>query len=209
MPRSAQHERTGIHIYQPKWDASTNELLWSIFGYQDFTHAYVPQDRFDEVEQAGHWTFARKDDGYIALWSWRTPSWRTAGPDEPTDGHTKPFELVAPGGADNVWIVEVGDAADAGSFEEFRAAVSAAEPVVAQGDDGFTVAWDSASSGEVAFGSEGPFVVAGKEQALGDFPRHESTWGTVDRLAMEFSLRSDAATLKLDFDRPSRTVAGA
>lgn len=209
VPRSAQHERTGIHIYQPKWDASTNQLLWSVFGYQDFTHAYVPQDRFDQVVQAGHWTFARKDDGYIALWSWREPSWRTAKAGEPTDGQTQPFELVAPGGPDNVWIVEVGDAADAGSFEEFRTAVSASPPVVERDAEGFSVAWDSPSSGEVSFGSTAPFVVGGKEQELGDFPRHESTWGTIDRLATAFSLRSDGASLKLDFDDPSRSVGGA
>ncbi|WP_421120968.1 hypothetical protein ACE2AJ_06715 [Aquihabitans daechungensis] len=210
IPRSAQHERTGIHIYQPKWDASTNDLLWSIFGYQDFTHAYVPQDRFDQVEQSGNWTFARKDDGYIALWSWRTPRWRVADAAvEPTDGRTGPFELIAPGGPDNVWIVEVGDAADAGSFEDFVAAVTASEPEVARGSDGFTVAWDSPSSGPVGFGSTGPFTVDGKEQELGDFPRHESTWGTVDHLATAFSLRSDAATLELDFDTPSRKVGRA
>jgi len=76
MPRSAQHERTAIHIYQPAWDESTDDLLWAVFGYQPFTHAYVPQDRFDEVVQEGHWTVAAKDGGRIALWSWREPTWR-------------------------------------------------------------------------------------------------------------------------------------
>ena len=51
MPRSAQFERTAVHIYQPAWDESTDALLWSVFGYRPFTHAYVPQDRFDEVVQ--------------------------------------------------------------------------------------------------------------------------------------------------------------
>ena len=80
IPRSAQHERTGIHIYQPAWDASTDALLWGVFGYQDSTHAYVPQDRFDEVVRDGHWTFAQKGDGCIALWSWREPIWRHPSP---------------------------------------------------------------------------------------------------------------------------------
>ncbi len=53
MPRSAQFERTAVHIYQPGWDQSTDPLVWSVFGYRDFTHAYVPQDHFDQVRQAG------------------------------------------------------------------------------------------------------------------------------------------------------------
>ena len=28
----------------------------------------------------GHWSFARKGDGCIALWSWREPIWRQYGP---------------------------------------------------------------------------------------------------------------------------------
>jgi hypothetical protein len=208
IPRSAQHERTAIHIYQPAWDRTTNDLLWGVFGYQDHTHAYVPQDRFDEVRQDGNWTFARKGEGYIALWSWRTPTWRAYDPKvNPTDGQVQPFDLVAEGGADNVWIVEVGDPTVADSFDAFVAATTASAPRVTRDDAGFTVAWRSPSSGEVAFGSTGPFTVAGEEQPLGGFPRHESRWGTVDRLATRYRLRSDGASIDLDFRARTRTLA--
>jgi hypothetical protein len=204
MPRSAQHERTAIHIYQPAWDESTDDLLWAVFGYQPFTHAYVPQDRFDEVVQEGHWTVAAKDGGRIALWSWREPTWRaydTA--TTSTDGMTKPFDLVAEGGPDNVWIVEVGTEAD-GSLDDFVAAVTASEPVVERTDAGFTVAWESPSSGAVAFGSEGPFTVAGDEVPLTEFPRHESPWGRTDRLDPTFTLEHDGSRLALDFAARTR-----
>ena len=46
----------------------------------------------------------------------------------------------------------------------------------------------------------------GREHPIGEFPRHESRWGTVDRLATAFELGGDAATLALDFDSPTRTV---
>jgi hypothetical protein len=210
VPRSAQHERTGIHIYQPAWDESTSPLLWALFAYQDYTHAYVPQDRFDEVRQEGNWTFARKGEGYIALWSWRTPEWRAYDPAvNPTDGQEQPFDLVAPGGPDNVWIVEVGDADTASSFDDFVAQVMAAEPDVARDDEGFTVAWTSPTSGDVAFGSTGPFTVDGEEQAIGEFPRHESKWGTIDRLATAYEVKSDGAALALDFDAATREVSAA
>ncbi|MDZ7733182.1 MAG: hypothetical protein U5R31_08725 [Acidimicrobiia bacterium] len=48
------------------------------------------------------------------------PTWRTYDPAvHPTLGMEQPYDLVAEGGPDNVWIVEVGDADEAGSFEEF------------------------------------------------------------------------------------------
>ncbi|MDZ7733183.1 MAG: hypothetical protein U5R31_08730 [Acidimicrobiia bacterium] len=69
------------------------------------------------------------------------------------------------------------------------------------------MAWTSPTSGEVTFGSTGPLTVDGDERQITEFPRHESKWGTIERLATKFRLRSDAATFALDFDDPSRTVA--
>ncbi|HEU5151698.1 MAG TPA: hypothetical protein VFU19_14445 [Iamia sp.] len=206
MPRSAQHERTAIHIYQPAWDESTDDLLWAFFGYQGFTHAYFPQDRFDEVVQQGHWTIGAKDGGYIALWSWRAPTWRTYDPATiSTDGMTQPFDLVAEGGPDNVWIVEVGTDDD-GSLDDFVAAVTGSEPVVERTEEGFTVAWASPAAGEVTFGSTAPFTVAGDEVALGEFPRHESPWGTTDRLDPTFTLEPGDSRLALDFTARTRAL---
>ncbi|MEZ5380684.1 MAG: hypothetical protein R2754_02680 [Microthrixaceae bacterium] len=209
MPRSAQHERTAVHIYQPAWDESTDELLWGVFGYQPYTHAYVPQDRFDEVTQDDRWTFARKGDGWIALWSWREPTWRTYDPaKQATDGMSKPFDLVAEGGPDNVWLVEVGEAAD-GDFADWKAAVLEGEPTVERSDDGFSVTWTSPSAGEVTFGSTAPFTVDGKDVALGDYPRHDSAFGTAEHLDTTLELSGDTASLALDFEAGTRTVAGS
>jgi len=69
------------------------------------------------------------------------------------------------------------------------------------------VAWTSPNSGEVTFGSTAPFTVGGKPQELGDYPRHESRWGTVERFATTFELGSDTATLALDFDAATRQVS--
>ena len=65
------------------------------------------------------------------------------------------------------------------------------------------------TSGEVTFGSTAPFTVDGKDQPLGDYPRHESRFGTVDHLATAIALKGDAATMDLDFEGWSRTVGGA
>jgi hypothetical protein len=206
MPRSAQHERTAIHIYQPAWDDTVDPLLWAVFEYRDYTHAYFPQDHFDEVSQIGHWTVGRKGDGYIALWSWRQPTWRE---DDPTQlaakGMTKQYDLLANGGPDNVWVVEVGEKDD-GDFPSWRERITTADPTVARSEAGFTVRWSSPSAGEVAFGSTGDFTVNGQAQSLADYPRHASRFGTVDRLSKTYALASDDARLRLDFANQTRTL---
>ena len=114
-----------IHLYAPQFASPPGPPL-DAFAYLPYTHAYFPQEHFDEVVTEGHWTFGRKGDGYVALWSWRPVRWRDHDPAKVfTHGLTQPFDLVADGGADNVWIVEVGDADKWKSFDAFRAAVRA------------------------------------------------------------------------------------
>lgn len=211
VPRSAQHERTSIHIYQPAWDATTvDPILWTVFGYQPETHAFVPQEKFDEVVRDGNWTFARKGDGYLALWSWREVGWRIHEPVADAENpYTQPFDLVAAGGADNVWLCEAGDVDASGSFADFQAACRAQEPDVARDDVGFTMAWRSPSAGDVSFGSTAPFVVNGEQPQQADFPRHESRWGTVEAHTTALELRSDTATLILDTEQLRRAVGAA
>ena len=204
MPRSAQFERTAVHIYQPAWDEGTDALLWSVFGYRDFTHAYVPQDHFDEVVQRGGWTVARKGGAAIALWSWRAPSWRTYDPaTTATRGMVQPFDLVAAGGPDNVWVVEVADR-DVGRWADD---VLASTPEVERDDEGFRVRWTSPAAGDIGFGSSGPFTVGGDEVAIADFPRHESQWATVDHQARRYEVRTPEGGLTLDFGRGTRAVS--
>ncbi len=206
MPRSAQHRRTAIHVYQPAWDESTDADLWATFGYQPFTHAYVPQDHFDEVRQVGNWTVVAKSGGFIALWSWRTPTWREYDPTVvATNGMHTPFDLVAEGGPDNVWIVEVGSD-DGGSFDEYVAAVTAIDPSVVRDDAGFAISWTSPSSGLVDFSSTGPFLVEGVEQPLGGHARHESPWGIVDRTSRQYNLVGTESTWSCDFEAMTRAV---
>lgn len=207
MPRSAQHRNTAVHIYQPKWDESTDPLVWEAFGYRPYTHAYVPQDHFDEVSMVGNWTIVAKSGGYIALWSWRTPTWRTYDPAMvATNGMVKPFDLVAEGGPDNVWIVEVGSDSG-GSADDFANAVTAIEPSVVRDESGFTVSWTSPSAGIIDFSSTGAFLVEGVESPIGDHPRHESPWGGVDHLSRQYNLTAGASTWSCDFDAKTRQVS--
>jgi len=207
MPRCAQFERTAVHIYQPKWDESTDPLVWGVFEYRPFTHAYVPQDHFDEVRQVGNWTVGAKNGGYIALWSWRTPSFLAYDPEvNATDGMTLPFDLVALGGPDNVWIVEVGTD-EGGDLDSFIGALTASEPSVVRDDTGFTVSYTSPSAGIVDFSSTGTFLVEGVEQPLGDHARHESPWGGIEHLSRQYNLTAAASTWSCDFDAMTRELS--
>ena len=207
LPRTAQFRRTAIHIYQPKWSEATDSTLWSVFPYRMFTHAFVPQDRFDEVRQVGNWTFATKAGGHIALWSWRTATFKANDAGVSARTFTKPYDLIADGGPDNVWLVEVGNDEDDGDLDAFIAAITATEPTVSQTAEGFEIAWTSPSSGAIEFSSSGAFVVAGEDQPIGDHPRHEGPWGTIEHESMVHELTNDANSWALDFDAATRSVS--
>jgi hypothetical protein len=116
----------------------------------------------------------------------------------------EPFDLVAAGGPDNVWVVEVADR----DVDQWVDDVLGSEPEVDRDPDGFRVRWASPASGDIAFGSTGPFTVAGDEVPIADFPRHESRWATVDRLARRYEVRTPEGRLALDFDRGTRSISG-
>jgi hypothetical protein len=197
-PRSAQHGAAAIHIYSPQYEPFGPPL--DVFSYLDSTHAYFPQERFDEVEQDGNWTFGRKGDGYVALWSQRPARWRAAGPDEFTHGLEQPFDLVAPGRT-NVWIVEVGDATRWRTFDAFRAAITAAAVRVTGTLD---VTYASPTEGAMTFGWSAPFTVGGAEVDLHPPERMHNRYVTVPFEGRTYEIRVDDASLTLDFDAWTR-----
>jgi hypothetical protein len=207
LPRSAQVRNVNISIYAPLFESK--DVLQG--SYQLYTHAYLPQEKFDEVVRDEHWTFARLGDEYLALYSWRTPDWVTYDPDAfDTNGLKEPFELVADGGPNNVWITEIGSAGADGSFDEFRKAITANEPVVRPLGDpnvvttAFDVDWVSPSQGPMTFGWDRPLTVNGTEQPIAEYPRIESPWARVPFDSTSYVIKSGKETLRLDVTAPSR-----
>ncbi len=218
MPRSAQRGQAAIHIYAPQYQPSDAPPL-DAFGYEDETHAFFPREHFDEVVQRGHWTIGRRGDGYVALWSWRPTRWREHDPAKVPTGRLKgTFDLVAEGGPDNVWIVEVGRAADQGGagdpFAAFVDSVTSAPPQVTRraggGPDepaadfdavkaGFDVRYRSPAEGELAFGWTGPLTVDGEEVDLHPDARWDSPWTNAAWGSGRYAVELEGATLELDF----------
>ncbi len=214
LPRSAQHGAASVHLYAPRNPAAG---LLGTFGHLPFTHAWFPTGRFDEVVRDGHWTFGRSGDGYVGLWSHREPDWRTHDPAEVfTDGLTEPFDLVAEGGPDNVWIAEVGDAATAGGFEDFQAALTSAEitveprPPTAEGyPGGFDVRYASPAEGVLELGQDGPFTVDGEEVPLRNEARFDNPWAQVANDSDRYEIADEEGGLTLDFAAGTREVHSA
>jgi hypothetical protein len=199
QPRSAQHENIGISIYSPQY-----ALAGFGFGFRDETHAYFPVAHFDEVVRDGNWTFGRKDDAYVALYSWRPVDWRGGQPEVFQNGGLD-FDLVAEGGADNVWIVECGSLEEwPGGFAEFKAAFHDGLVAVTPAAPAYNVAYTSPSQGPVTFGWDGPIVVDGQAHALDGYPRFDNPFVQVDFDTTRYDVEAEGYSLVLDFATDTR-----
>jgi len=205
MPASAQHGTAAIHFYRPAFEAPGPTGALGAFDYLALTHAYFPQEHFDEVvtDSGGHWVFGRRGDGYVGLWSERPVEWRATPAGAFTHGLTRPFDLVAPGGADNVWIVEVGRADD-GSFDAFRGSLAAA-PITHR--DG-VVEFASPSQGPMRFDAgAGALTVGGEAVSIRDYPRFDNPWVRAPFESRRYEIVAGGARLLLDFDTLTRDTS--
>jgi hypothetical protein len=164
--------------------------------------------------QSGGWTFGRKGSGYVALYSKRPVHWRTY--EDPaifTHGLRKSFDLVADGGADNVWLTQVGDSSQFRNFAAFRAAVLAhpvqvaARPAVGALAGGFDVSYESPTEGAVSFGTTGPLRVKGADVALDTGKRYDNPWALANFGAAAITIADTAGALKLDFAHGTRVTS--
>jgi hypothetical protein len=211
QPRSAQFENVGISLYAPQY---RKDILLNFFPYRDETHAYFPHAHFDEVVQEGPWTFGRKDDAYVALYSLNPTSWRTTQPELYLNAGL-PFDLVAPG-PQNVWIVECGSLDQSRSFTAFRAAIVASTVVTTPapdrgGDglpDGYDVVYESPSQGTVTFGWDAPLTVRGAPVPLADYPRMDNPFVTAEFDRARYDVSDGEYTLDLDFATQQRRASG-
>lgn len=204
QPRSVQHRNVAIHLYDPQY--VTSPLFG--FEYRQETHAYFPKAHMDEVVERGSWTFGRKDDAYVALYSWRPTTWRGGQP-EVFQNAGQDFDLVAADGADNVWILELGSADEwPGGFDEFQEEIMQAAVSVTPAATAFDVAYDSPSQGLLELGWEGPLVVAGDEVPIGGHARFDNPYLQTEFGSLVYSVSNGGYTLLLDFEQGLRQAAG-
>jgi len=185
MPRITLHKNVGVIQYERE----KAPLLEQYFS-ADYTHAYFPKNRFDEVEESGNWVMGRKGDAYVALYSENPVAWSA----------DNDYELIADAPA-NVWIVELGSVEENGSFGDFSAAFSQA--IVDIGD---SVKYQSPAVGLVEVGWEGPMVVDGNEIDIGPYPRWDNEFVTQEFGKAKCLVTYGETTLELDFGLARRRL---
>lgn len=185
LPRVGMHGRTVICLYP--LDAAVG---------LGFSHAYFPCAAFDEHVIRGPWAFARRGDGYVALWS--------DGPLTLLDrGPYTGQELRSENGG-HAWICAVGSAAEDGDWRAFIAKV---EQDVTLGQ-GARVEFRTPDGEALAFGWEGPMIVDGRVVDWSSFPHYENKYTNVPLGAERMDISHGEDVLSLDFRRGGVLVNG-
>ncbi|MFO7797370.1 MAG: hypothetical protein R6W84_14600 [Promethearchaeia archaeon] len=52
------------------------ELVLELLGEPSYTHAYFPRWAFNEWDRIGNWVFGRRNDSFIALYSYNPIEWK-------------------------------------------------------------------------------------------------------------------------------------
>jgi len=206
-PRGGQYKNVGIYIYAPLFDP--NPSLFP-YPYLQETHAYFPEAHFDEVVQkeanGNKWTFGRKDDSYVGLYSYLKTEWRTSQP-EAYKNEGKHFDLVAGGSARNVWMVELGSVDEYTDFATFCNAIVNSEVSIQPTAAGFDVKYASPSQGQVSFGSgDTPLQVNGEKVVISDYKRFDNPFVQAEFNEKRYEILNGDEKLILDFDSIARVA---
>jgi hypothetical protein len=190
LPRAAQVENVVLVVY----DVTEKPGLY-LTETADFTHAWLPRDRFDQTIERDGWIFARRGDGYLALWASQPYSWQTR------SGEDKDRELIIDG-RKSVWICELGRRALDGEFDQFAKRISAAPVEVAD----LQVTYESPSQGRLEFGWTKPLVRNNARVQLRDYPRYDNPFVKAKFPADQVDIRHGDHWLILDWRALERTT---
>ena len=104
MPKAVQYKDTVICMYDIEEECEI-----------PYMHAYFPHEKFDEVCEIRNWIFARKADGYVALYSQNGYKWSTK--------EKWLHKEVLCTARKNVWICQMGRKEEYGDFTNFVAQI--------------------------------------------------------------------------------------
>jgi hypothetical protein len=193
LPRVIQHKNVMSLTFR------LNDFTW-------MSHAWFPQERFDEVRFIGNWVFVRVQRGYVGIYSQN-------GMKVGDEGQYAGRELQC-AARENTWLVECGREADWRSFDAFVNALSAAhittDKIELNGRTHSQRPFDPISSG-VMFESPsvGRFVtgwdvvptINDAPIQLSRYPLVDSAWAHSDFGSGEMVLRYGDAVYELWFNQ--------
>ena len=198
MPRAIQVKNVVISLY----DVDTDTELY-VTDQPLYTHAFLPRDKFDEAYKEGGWFFARKGDGYLALWA-SDPDADWVRNDDPERAELGDHEIIADG-EKTIWICELARASDYANFDAFKAAILGAS--LTTDAKALSVDYASPSQGRLVMGWDGPISQDGAALIVEDFPRYGNPYSASAFPADLISFRHAGQSLKLDFANRSREVS--
>jgi hypothetical protein len=190
LPRVAMHKNVLVAVYK----ISSVPGVYMQNKY-NFTHAYFPKNKFDEVAERNGWLFGRKDNGYIALYSRNGYHWQTQGTD-------KDSEIIADG-RKNIWLCEMGRTNTHGEFSDFTESIASAKLAFR----GLHVAYDSAYSGRIQFGWHGAFRVGGMTVPLRNRLRYDNPFSQVEFDPSVIEIRTSEDWLRLELNGFNRSFS--
>lgn len=176
LPRAAQHRNVALSIYR----LPENKRI-------QYTHAYFPAGEMDEICQSDNWIFARKGNGYLALYSSTTPTLKK-------DIRGELCDLVADTTA-NVWLCEMGRTGEWPSFAAFVNAIKSASIVC----DGTDITYTSPSAGKITFGWDAPLTVDGQPVPMRHNFRYDNPFckAAADTRSIEIAYKDKKLTMYL------------
>ncbi len=175
LPRVGMVERTVICLYRFEPGVGPG-----------FSHAYFPVAMFDETRSDGQWAFARVGDGYIALWG--------DGELILTEHGLHAGQELRSAGAGEVWICQVGRAAEDGDFAAFCDRLQQTTPE----KNGLNIQWTTPAGQALAFGWEGALTVDGIAEDWGDYPHYENAYTQTAMDANTMTIQHDGQALVLN-----------
>ncbi|BFG78435.1 hypothetical protein PTKU46_64680 [Paraburkholderia terrae] len=203
QPRVLQRGGAAITAYRAQ------KIQNLMFGQR--THAWFPKNQFDEVRgpesarcnhDSARWFFGRCGDNYVGLFCALEGTWTENGPWKDKE--------IRVNGDTNVFITQIGCAAEFGNFERFMAKVSLARVHIS----GLHSGAELECSFDVPFGErlelhyDHESRYGGETLSDDDYPRHRSTLARVawqqDRYAIQYAARS----LVHDVMQGTRTTGG-
>lgn len=152
-----------------------------------FTHAHFPVYMFDAYEVRDNWAFARKGDGYLALYASNGLSLVKRGP--------AAYRELRAYGRETVWICQMGRTALDGDFAGFQEKVLGLHVDV----QGLTVRYRSLRGETFSFGWDVPLVRDGVEVPLSGFKHYENPYCVAELSAPEMDIRVGEYVMRLAF----------
>lgn len=154
-----------------------------------YTHAWLPQEKFDDLIKEGNWFFARKGDSFLALYSAAPTKWADTN------------ELVAEG-RKNVWIIEMGSIVEYNSFQDFIACISQSTVTFKN----LKATYQSPTQGILTLRYKGDFTQNGQNVPQEQHPRYDNRYVQGTYPAREIKLKKNGHSLQLNYRENIRSV---